>query len=445
MCSNGSGCGTTEDLMPEEPKIDLKEDKLCPRCNINVGEVVLRSKDIYCKPCLLHYLNHKFRAALGKSKLMRPQDKALIAFSGSHSSMSLLHLMHEGMQLSSHKRILFSVCVVYIDDGSVAKLSISERRKLNSAVEASMSKFEHYFMCIEQSLEAHQHATLYSSAEELPLDKYTEEDGGELNKLFETVTTLSSRQYLLQTLRQNLLTQAAKKLNCTKIFTAETQTDLATKIIANIALGKGAHVPLDVGFSDDRTGDLITLRPLRDFSSKEVIYYNLFNDLAAIHVPSLATLAEPLGSLQKAAESFVSDLQTNFPSTVSTVFRTADKLSLDFSSLDPAKNCALCKAPLDTRSDLASSSMGATKFSRLVSNATREELNAIQVTSSDDVTSQATSTGSEGLQSGLCYACQYVIKDMKSSQEGVGEEILKKTLEEESVTAMENQIKDFIL
>uniref|UniRef100_A0A8D8RDF8 Cytoplasmic tRNA 2-thiolation protein 2 n=1 Tax=Cacopsylla melanoneura TaxID=428564 RepID=A0A8D8RDF8_9HEMI len=445
MCSNGSGCGTTEDLMPEEPKIDLKEDKLCPRCNTNVGEVVLRSKDIYCKPCLLHYLNHKFRAALGKSKLMRPQDKALIAFSGSHSSMSLLHLMHEGMQLSSHKRILFSVCVVYIDDGSVAKLSISERRKLNSAVEASMSKFEHYFMCIEQSLEAHQHATLYSSAEELPLDKYTEEDGGELNKLFETVTTLSSRQYLLQTLRQNLLTQAAKKLNCTKIFTAETQTDLATKIIANIALGKGAHVPLDVGFSDDRTGDLITLRPLRDFSSKEVIYYNLFNDLAAIHVPSLATLAEPLGSLQKAAESFVSDLQTNFPSTVSTVFRTADKLSLDFSSLDPAKNCALCKAPLDTRSDLASSSMGATKFSRLVSNATREELNAIQVTSSDDVTSQATSTGSEGLQSGLCYACQYVIKDMKSSQEGVGEEILKKALEEESVTAMENQIKDFIL
>lgn len=46
--------------------------------------------------------------------------------------------------------------------------------------------------------------------------------------------------------RQNLLLQAAKKLNCTKIFTAETQTDLATKIIANISLGKGAHVPLDV-------------------------------------------------------------------------------------------------------------------------------------------------------------------------------------------------------
>ncbi|KAL1464952.1 hypothetical protein WDU94_004552 [Cyamophila willieti] len=439
MCSNGSGgCGTTEDLMPEEVKLDLKEDKLCPRCNTNAGEVVLRSKDIYCKTCLLHYLNHKFRAALGKSKLMRPQDKALIAFSGSHSSMALLHLIHEGMQLSSHKRILFSVCAVYIDDGSVAKLSISERRKVNSGVQAAMSNFEHYFICIEQSLGPN-NATLYSNAEELPLDKYSED--GELNKLFETVTTLSSRQYLLQTLRQNLLNQAAKKLNCTKIFTAETQTDLATKIIANIALGKGAHIPMDVGFSDDRTDDLITLRPLRDFSSKEVIYYNLFNDLAAIHVPSLATLADPLGSLQKAAESFVSDLQTNFPSTVSTVFRTADKLSLDLSTLDPAKSCALCKAPLDTRSDLASSSMGATKFSRLVSNATREELNAVQVTSSDDVTSQET----VGLQSGLCYACQYVIKDMKSSQEGVGEEILRKTLEEESLSVMENQIKDFIL
>ncbi|KAI5754245.1 hypothetical protein M8J77_007073 [Diaphorina citri] len=486
MCSNNSGCGTNEDLIPEEEKLEIKADKLCPRCNTNNGEVVLRLKDIYCKACLLQYLNHKFRAALGKSKMMRPQDKVLVAFSGSHSSMALLHLLQEGMQLSSHKRILFSVCAIYIDDCSISQVSISERKANNAQIATAMKYFDSYFTCLEQALEP-DNMKLYTDVTELPLEQFAKDS--EIYKLFQTVTTLSSRQYLLQTLRQNLLLQAAKKLNCTKIFTAETQTDLATKIIANISLGKGAHVPLDVGFSDDRTGDIITLRPLRDFSSKEVIYYNIFNDLSPVHVPSLATLADPLASLQKAAESFVTDLQTNFPSTVSTVFRTADKLSLDLTSMNVNNTCLLCKAPLDTRADLASSSMGATRFSRYVSNATREQLSHVNISSespdhaskvttdvnqtvgsqdipeksvngSEDISNQIVigmqytlnekvsrtedNEGPDNLQRSLCYACQYVVKDMTSDKD-IGEGILKKCLQEKSLNEMEDQIRDFLL
>lgn len=435
--------------MPIEEKYEISPEKLCPRCNTNKGEVVLRSKDIYCKPCLLQYLNHKFRAALGKSKMMRPQDKVLVAFSGSHSSMALLHLLQEGMQQSSHKRILFSVCALYIDDGSISKVSINERTKINTEIMSAMKYFDSYFTCIEQALDLGS-IKLYKDVAELPLE--VNADDSEMNKLFNTVTTLSSKQHLLQTLRQNLLLEIAKLLNCTKIFTAESQTDLATKIIANIALGKGAHVPIDVGFSDDRVDDIVTLRPLRDFSSKEVIYYNMFNNLTAVHVPSLATLADPLGSLQKAAESFVSDLQTNFPSTVSTVFRTADKLSLDLTSMNAASTCALCKAPLDTRADLASSSRGATKFSSQVSNGTKEELGQMSITPDPDnhvscsAATDSTEDGTredsshENVQNTLCYACQYVVKDMKIDREA-GEEILKKCL----LSAVEEQIQEFVL
>lgn len=117
----------------------------------------------------------------------------------------------------------------------------------------------------------------------------------------------------------------------------------------------------------------------------------------------------------------------------------------------------LFQAPLDTRSDLASSSLGATKFSSHVSNATREELSHVTIKSDLDhvpesqqlvnkvpesqqlvnhiperqplvnhipesqhlVNTVPESQSCENkreecssLQDTLCYACQYVVKDM---------------------------------
>ena len=75
------------------------------------------------RDCFLAVSTHKFRAALGKSKVVHPQDHVLIAFSGSQASVALLHLVQSGLNEANHKRFLFSCSVVYID-GKILKIII---------------------------------------------------------------------------------------------------------------------------------------------------------------------------------------------------------------------------------------------------------------------------------------------------------------------------------
>lgn len=77
--------------------------------------MVLRRKDAYCKECFLASETHKFRAALGKTKMMKPQDNVLVACSGSQSSMALLHLLHSGVTEKHHKKLLFKVNIIFIE------------------------------------------------------------------------------------------------------------------------------------------------------------------------------------------------------------------------------------------------------------------------------------------------------------------------------------------
>jgi len=60
-------------------------------------------------------VTHKFRAALGKSKLVNKGERTLVCVSGSLSSVSLLHLVWTGLQLSTHKRLTLDPVIVYID------------------------------------------------------------------------------------------------------------------------------------------------------------------------------------------------------------------------------------------------------------------------------------------------------------------------------------------
>lgn len=63
---------------------------------------------------------------------------------------------------------------------------------------SAMKYFDSYFTCIEQALDLGS-IKLYKDVAELPLE--VNADDSEMNKLFNTVTTLSSKQHLLQTLR----------------------------------------------------------------------------------------------------------------------------------------------------------------------------------------------------------------------------------------------------
>merc|ERR1712002_303458 len=80
--------------------------------------------------------------------------------------------------------------------------------------------------------------------------------------------------------------------------------------------------------------------------------------------PNLATGKPSLFSIRKLTEEFLVGLHNDFPATLSTVFRTADKMKVEDQGTSEA--CILCKGPIDT-SMKEHCAMQATSWSLLVS------------------------------------------------------------------------------
>lgn len=60
-------------------------------------------------------VTHKFRATLGKSKLVSRGERVLICVSGSQCSISLLHLVWTGLQQTTYKRLTLVPVILYIN------------------------------------------------------------------------------------------------------------------------------------------------------------------------------------------------------------------------------------------------------------------------------------------------------------------------------------------
>ena len=118
-------------------------------------------------------------------------------------------------------------------------------------------------------------------------------------------------------------------------------------VYSGIAIGRGAQVANEAGFCDLRHQEVQILRPLREFSSKEVA---LFNQHCGSEVPVtheiLSTKENSDFCINKLTEKFVTGLQEGFPSTVPTIFRTGDKLLVE--PTDDGDKCALCNGFIDT-------------------------------------------------------------------------------------------------
>nr|XP_025860766.1 cytoplasmic tRNA 2-thiolation protein 2 isoform X1 [Vulpes vulpes] len=147
-----------------------------------------------------------------------------------------------------------------------------------------------------------------------------------LSRLFDSVKTLTAKEELLQTLRGHLLLHVARTHGYSKVMTGDSCTRLAIKLMTSLALGRGAFLAWDTGFSDERHGDVVVVRPMREHTLKEVAFYNRLFAVPSIFTPAIDTKAPEKASIHRLMEGFLLRLQAQFPSTVSTVYRTSEKL-----------------------------------------------------------------------------------------------------------------------
>ncbi|XP_078066817.1 cytoplasmic tRNA 2-thiolation protein 2 isoform X2 [Mustelus asterias] len=403
----------------------------CMKCKDNSAVLVIRVGDAFCKSCFKEYFVHKFRAMLGKTRLIFPGEQVLLALSGGPTSSAMLCQVQEGLCREAPKKLRFSPGIVHIDEGAVCGRSLEERQATLLQLEGMFqaSGFPYHIVYLEEvfklpnsmlqsvsSSPASHHSENYKEAvddflqkqretlihaEQRPVaveqlnvthseeqvqtklaqlnvcDLFSKENTGNtseistcgkwpfnltqteaVKELFSSIKTLTAKEELLQTLRHHLLLYTARMKGYTKIMMGDSCTRLAVKLLTNISLGRGASLAIDTGFSDNRYGDIMIVRPMREYSSKEIAFYNTLFDVPNIFTPALDTKATDKASIHRLTESFVNKLQTDFPSTVSTVYRTSEKLNTACSDLncgaEQMEKCLLCLCAMDTKVEEAS-------------------------------------------------------------------------------------------
>eukprot|EP00062_Callorhinchus_milii_P005211 gi/632944444/ref/XP_007887512.1/ PREDICTED: cytoplasmic tRNA 2-thiolation protein 2 isoform X2 [Callorhinchus milii] len=444
---------------------------------------------------------------LGKTRLIFPGEKVLLALSGGSTSSSMLCQVQEGLSREASKKLRFSPGIVHIDEGAVCGRSAEERQETLMQLEAifQASGFPYHIVYLEEvfklpnsilqsvSSSPTSHGQNYKEAVDDFLQKqrealidveqrltvedernvthseqieakfdqlststavseensatilsetspsgkwpFTLEQTEAVKELFSSVKTLTAKEELLQTLRHHLILHTARNKEYSKIMMGDSCTRLAVKLLTNISLGRGASLAVDTGFSDNRYGDIMILRPMREYSSKEIAFYNKLFEVPTVFTPALDTKASDKASIHRLTESFVNKLQTDFPSTVSTVYRTSEKLNTACSDInsgvEQTDKCLLCLCIMDTKVEEASAFQATLISEKLSCKQSPDQMPVNKVSEQSCCDNQAEEKGKCcSTNSGachppvsntttdfltlLCYSCRLTVKDMVS-------------------------------
>ncbi|KAM9192090.1 cytoplasmic tRNA 2-thiolation protein 2 isoform 2-T2 [Dugong dugon] len=393
--------------------------KWCVKCKKGAPVLVIRAGDAFCRDCFKAYYVHKFRAVLGKNRLIFPGEKGdfspqvLLAWSGGPSSSSMLWQVLEGLSRESAKQLRFVPGVVYVDEGAACGWNPEDRAETLAEVQSILHStglpwhgvaLEEVFG-LPQSVLRHfsQEPALGDGAYKEAVDSFIQQQQGlgtegnrdspslspgveqlswasphnpqsparphtaakteALSRLFNSVRTLTAKEELLQTLRTHLILHVARTHGYSKVMTGDSCTRLAIKLLTNLALGRGAFLAWDTGFADERHGDVVVVRPMREHMLKEVAFYNHLFAIPTVLTPAIDTKAPEKASIHRLMEAFVLQLQAQFPSTVSTVYRTSEKLVKTPRAGQAASPscpcCLLCLCMLDVDSADSATAFGA--------------------------------------------------------------------------------------
>ncbi|XP_069359826.1 cytoplasmic tRNA 2-thiolation protein 2 isoform X2 [Maniola hyperantus] len=197
-------------------------------------------------------------------------------------------------------------------------------------------------------------------------------------------------------IKRHLFLRIAKELNCKIVFTAETTTQLAKRLLSNLALGRGSQVENDIGFADQRDKSVRILRPMKDIMNEEIDYFVKVKQLSYVHDYSNTKIG-----LQSVINNFVVDLQdNNYPSTIFTVCKIADKIGSNENTTD-VKNCTLCQSNITLQSGNLTA-VEATIFSRKMCFKQADAHDKIEVTQN---ISEDKNPMFPSIYETLCYGC----------------------------------------
>ncbi|GAU95258.1 hypothetical protein RvY_06904-3 [Ramazzottius varieornatus] len=274
-------CQVDEDGVDLLAAGDGSEKSLADRVCVKCGEqavIHLRDEDVKCGKCLVASVNQKFRAVLTKFQLSRSKQTILVAFSGGQVSCALLEAVREATTIPNFSR-LYSV--LYIEEGICDGLTeeacqkkirniVGKCRYIFPEVPVLVSSLEMVFA--EDSIPL-SYIFPANSTDTAPLTGLTE-FGARFKKLLASTKSPTAREELRKLLRNNLFRRIGHQQGLKTLFVGDCADRLAVQLITDTALGRGKHLPLELGYADTRDPDFTIVRPFKDVTMKEILMYN---------------------------------------------------------------------------------------------------------------------------------------------------------------------------
>jgi cytoplasmic tRNA 2-thiolation protein 2 len=157
----------------------------------------------------------------------------------------------------------------------------------------------------------------------------------------EAASSFSSKEDLIQYYTTLALELEARRLGCNMIMYGDNSTLLAIKTISNTSKGRGISLHLELAIENlDPVAQILHVKPLRDILGKEIGIFNQYREVNSFLHPNITTGMHKKASIERMTAEFILELENEFPSTVSTITRTAFKIPPFFKDVQPL--CILC-------------------------------------------------------------------------------------------------------
>nr|XP_046910340.1 cytoplasmic tRNA 2-thiolation protein 2-like isoform X2 [Dermatophagoides farinae] len=357
-------------------KKNLNYQMNCRKCQQNRGSVLLQKKDVFCNDCLIGHCTKTFRTTIGKSRLLKSEDKILVGFSGGLSSVALVDLIRRRLDEEQFQKLRFIPSLLFIDESILDnERQIFLTKELFEFI--CQAKMDCYFISLQSCIgDFSNHIVMKDDTMTIQniKDFFVQNNHSECAQRFlQNINKFRDptlKYDFLQRFRYLILMKMAYHLNMDKVFVASTLNELSVGLMNNISLGRGIIGPNEINFCDNRYGSILLLRPMCELVSKEVVFYLKFRKLD--HIPCkpdfLTSTRFPLkSSLHRLNEHFLTSLSEEFPSTIHTVFKTGNKIKSTTSTVVSLIRCKFCLAQLENQSDDEYSSYDALKLTSILS------------------------------------------------------------------------------
>jgi cytoplasmic tRNA 2-thiolation protein 2 len=305
-------------------------------------------KDRNCEECFNQAAITRFKTNLRTNLKIWKDDNNLICVSGGDNSMAMLHLMHVSLFGEAQRKMFFKVHIIHIDDSAVFGWDEQKTHENISIVVDACKKFgfNYTVLKIESVFDI---KTLNPNTKKF--DKDEEEKKDYVNQVFDSSPEnrerlqeilkypselCSNKEDMIFFFKKWVLLDFALKFGFKKLLLGCSAVNITSKVMSEIAKGRGLSLPNDVTFVDDRyLEDIKFMNPMRDYLKNELDIYNRMHDIKIIDQKPFSLMEmnkgknlPGYGSMNLLCEDFINLLQESNEQTVHTVLRTSNKLKI---------------------------------------------------------------------------------------------------------------------